>query len=127
MRRWAAPAGPGAGGARGARAGGAGEISQVLPLGLIELQGAAERLEHALGHPGEIAALELRVVLDADSSQVGDLASPAWPGVALARRELRKALTSLRLSTPPGQAQFPGPGVGLSVHRLAAQTEQDRC
>src|SRR6266566_3334999 len=52
-------------------AGGAGEIEQVLPLGLAEMQGPAERVEHAAGHASEVAALELRVVLDADSSQVG--------------------------------------------------------
>ena len=106
--------GPAAGPARGA--GGAGQIEQVLPLGLAELQGPAECVEHALGHPGEIAPLQLRVVLDADPGQVGDLtaAQARHPAVTAIDRHPRllggdlgpagaeKALTSSRLSTRPG-------------------------
>ena len=45
-------------------------------LGVVELQGPGQRVEDALGDPGEVAALELGVVLDADPGQVGDLAAP---------------------------------------------------
>jgi hypothetical protein len=97
-------------------AGGAAEVEQVRPFGLVEAQRPGERVEDALGDAGEVPALELRVVLHADTGQVGDLAAAqtrhapvaavarqAGPlGVILARRELRNALTSSRLSTPPG-------------------------
>jgi hypothetical protein len=68
LRRWpaaGATAGPGC----------AGKVEQMFPLGLIELQRPGERIEHALGHAGEVPALELGVVLDADTGQVGDLAA----------------------------------------------------
>ena len=77
----------GAGGRRRLRArgpGGAGEVVQVGALGLVELQGAGEAVEDAVGDAGEVAAFELGVVLDADAGQVGDLLrrSPGtrrWP------------------------------------------------
>jgi len=53
----------------------AGKVEQMFPLGLIELQRPGERIEHALGHAGEVPALELGVVLDADTGQVDDLAA----------------------------------------------------
>lgn len=42
-------------------------------LGLIEPQRIADRLEHRLGHAGQVAAFETHVVLDADAGQQGDL------------------------------------------------------
>jgi hypothetical protein len=68
-------------GARRAGIGGAGEIEQVGPLGVVELQGAAERVEHALRDPGEVPAFEAGVVVDAHSGQQGEFL-PAWVGYA---------------------------------------------
>jgi hypothetical protein len=52
---------------------GAGEVEEVRPLGLIELQGAGERLEHAVGDALHVTALDPGVVGDADAGQDGDL------------------------------------------------------
>src|SRR5437879_367274 len=63
--------------------------TSVIPSGLAEPQGPAERVEQALGHPGEVTPLELGVVLDADSGQVGDLAAAqaGHPAVAAVVRQ----------------------------------------
>ena len=39
-------------------------------LGVVELQGPADRIQHSGRHPGDGAALELRVVLDADIGEI---------------------------------------------------------
>jgi hypothetical protein len=60
----------------------------VRPLDLVELEGAGDPLEHIFGDAPDLAAFELRVVLDADvgeerhllASQPGD-PSPATVGV----------------------------------------------
>jgi hypothetical protein len=54
----------------------AGEIKQVRPLGLVKPKRARERLKDGLGDTGGIAALELRVVGDADAGEQRDLFSP---------------------------------------------------
>ena len=54
----------------------AGETQQVGPFGVVELQGAGQRVEHAGGDAGQGAAFELGVVLDAHLGQRGDLAAP---------------------------------------------------
>ena len=41
-------------------------------FGFIEVQGAGDGVEHAVGDPGQVAAFELRVVVGADSGQDGD-------------------------------------------------------
>jgi hypothetical protein len=41
----------------------------VGALGVVESQGAGERVEHAFGRPGEIAAFEADVVIHADAGQ----------------------------------------------------------
>ena len=64
------------GGQQARPVGGLGEVEEVLALGRIQLQGARDGLEHAGGDAGEIAPLELGVVLDADAGQPGDLAAP---------------------------------------------------
>ena len=56
--------------------GGAGEVEQVGPLGLVELQGPGQGVEHAGGRAGDLAALEPGVVLDAQPGECGDLAAP---------------------------------------------------
>ena len=44
-------------------------------FGVVELQGPGDRVEHLGETPGEGAAFELGVVLDADPGQGGDLAA----------------------------------------------------
>ena len=73
-------AGAAAGSHAGAGAvGGVGEVEQVGPFGVVELQGAGDRVEDGGGDAGDRAAFELGVVLDADPGQGGDLAA-AQPG-----------------------------------------------
>jgi len=98
----------------------------VPAFGLVELQRPGERLQDAVGHPGEVAALELGVVLHAHPGEVGDLPAleaghppvgreggrPAAVGVSRARRVVRKSLTSSRLSTPPPYGRAAPRGVG---------------
>ena len=45
-------------------------------FGVVELQGAGERVEHTGRDSGQGAAFELGVVLDAHLGQCGDLAAP---------------------------------------------------
>ncbi len=53
-----------------------GQAQQVGPFGVVELQGAGERVEHAGRDPGQGAAFELGVVLHAHPGQRGDLTAP---------------------------------------------------
>jgi hypothetical protein len=53
--------------------GGMGEVEQVGPFGVVELEGASDRVEDGGGDAGESAAFQLRVVLDADPGEGGDL------------------------------------------------------
>ena len=84
----------GAGGAGVVGCGRAGEVEEVRALGVVELERASERLQHALGDAAQVAALQAGVVVDADAGQDGDLlaaqagnaasavgVSPAWSGV----------------------------------------------
>ena len=64
---WGCPAGCAGG------AGGADQIDEMGPLGLIQLQGASDAVDDALGDAGGVAALEPRVVLAGDAGQEGDL------------------------------------------------------
>jgi pimeloyl-ACP methyl ester carboxylesterase len=57
------------------------EVEQMGALRLVELQGAGDALEDALGRAGCPAALQPDVVVDADSGQERDL-FPAQPGHA---------------------------------------------
>jgi hypothetical protein len=52
---------------------GPGKTEEVRSFGLVQLQGLGQRLEHALGRPVGIAALQAGVVVDAHSSQQRDL------------------------------------------------------
>ena len=70
--------------------GGVGEMEQVGPFGVVELQGAGDRVEHGGGHTGDGAAFELGVVLHADPSDGSNLAAaeprhPAGADVGHAR------------------------------------------
>jgi hypothetical protein len=53
---------------------GSGQIEQVRPLGVIELEGTGDGIQHAGRGSGEGASFEFRVVLDAHAGQRGDLA-----------------------------------------------------
>ena len=83
-------------------------------LGLVELQRTHERLQHGLRDAAQVAALEPRVVVDADAGEERDLLTPearhtpvpcrrsAGPparGVILARLEVRNSRISLLVST----------------------------
>ena len=79
-------------GVRGAR-----EVDQVVVLGLVELQGRAHGVEHVLRHAAGVAALEARVVLDADAGEEGDLlaaqaGNPALSAEGGQARPLRRDL-----------------------------------
>jgi hypothetical protein len=49
---------------------------QVLPFGVVEMQGAGHRLQYRLRRAGQIAALQSGVVVDADPGEHGDLLAP---------------------------------------------------
>jgi hypothetical protein len=76
----------------------ASEVEQVGTLGLVELTRPGECLQHRLRDAGGLAALELRVVRDADAGEKGDLFAAksrdsAWAvavagGAGLLRRDL---------------------------------------
>jgi len=46
-----------------------GQVEQVGPLGVVELEGAGDRVQHARRDPSQGASLELGVVLDAHPGQ----------------------------------------------------------
>jgi hypothetical protein len=48
----------------------------VRPLHLVELEGPRDRFQHIFGHAPDVAAFELRVVLDADAGEKRDLLAP---------------------------------------------------
>ena len=56
--------------------GGPHEIEEVRMLRLVELERPAHAIEHLFGDAAPIAALEARVVLDADARQQRDLFAP---------------------------------------------------
>lgn len=45
--------------------GGAGQVVEVGPFGVVQPQGAGERVQDGVGHPGEVASFQAGVVLDA--------------------------------------------------------------
>jgi hypothetical protein len=49
-----------------------GEVEEVGSFGLVELQGASDGFEDAVGDPGEVPAFEPGVVVDADAREHGD-------------------------------------------------------
>ena len=52
-----------------------GEVEQVRALGVVELEGTGEGVEHGGGDAADGAALQLGVVLHADPGEGGDLAA----------------------------------------------------
>jgi len=54
----------------------AGEVEEVRALRVVELKCTGQRLEDAVGGPGEVAPLQARVVRDADAGQDRDLLAP---------------------------------------------------
>jgi hypothetical protein len=71
----------------------------VRALGVVELQGAGERLQDAVGDAAGVSALQALVVLEADAGQRGDLlaaqslhaAGPVRGQADLVRGDLRPA------------------------------------
>src|SRR6266540_4333182 len=51
----------------------AGEIEEVRTLGVVELERPSQCLQHALGDPAHVSALQAGVVRSADAGQDGDL------------------------------------------------------
>jgi len=52
------------------------QVKEVRALGLVELERAAHGVEHVVGHAAGVAALETRVVLDADPREQRHLLAP---------------------------------------------------
>jgi hypothetical protein len=71
-------------GRRGAPASRSGQVEQVRPLSFVELQRAGERLQHHIGRPGEVAAFQALVVLDAHPGQGRNFFTPQAGHAALA-------------------------------------------
>jgi threonine dehydrogenase-like Zn-dependent dehydrogenase len=74
----------------------------VRALGLVELQGAGERFEDAVGDAAHVAPLDAGVVGDADAGQDGDLLA-AQPGDAAAAVGDQPRLLWCDLRPPGGQ------------------------
>ena len=70
--------------AGGDAVGGAGEVVEVGALGVVELQRPRQRLQHAGGGAGDLAALEPGVVLHAQPGERRDLAAPQARHAAVA-------------------------------------------
>ena len=52
---------------------GASEVEEMRAFGIFESKRAGERIEHAVGGPLEVAALDAGVIGNADAGQHGDL------------------------------------------------------
>ena len=52
------------------------QMQEMCPLGVVEAQGAGDRVEHAGRDPGQAAPFEFGVVLHAHPGQRGDLTAP---------------------------------------------------
>ena len=124
------PGGAVPGAAQGARpVGGPGQVEKVGPLGLVELEGPGEGLEHPGRGAGQRAPLQLGVVLDAHpgqgrhlaAAQPGDPAGATGGQASLAGRDLGTAglqevadlLTVVHASRVKGAARLRG---ALRVH-----------
>jgi hypothetical protein len=75
--------------ARRGRLCGSDEVEEMGALGVVELERPSQRIEHAVGDPVRVAALQTRVVGNAHARQDGDLL-PAQP---------RDPTTPVRLQT----------------------------
>jgi hypothetical protein len=99
------------------RVGRPGQVEQVAPLGLVQLQGLSEGVQHALGDPAQVAPLQAGVVVDAHPGQQRDLL-PA---------EARHA----PVGAVDGQAGLlrsdPGPPGGQELTDLVAVVHDHRC
>jgi hypothetical protein len=75
-------------------------------FGVVKLQGSGNRVENGGRHPGQRAAFQLGVVLDADPSECGDLtaAQPGHPPVSdvgqSGQRPNTVRLAGFELTTP---------------------------
>ena len=55
---------------------GPGEVEEVEPFGIVEVEGAGDGVEHAVGRSVNVAALELGVVVRAHAGEIRHLLAP---------------------------------------------------
>jgi len=91
----------------------------MFTLGIVELERASHRLQHALGRARQVPALEARVVVDADAGEQGNLL-PAQPGDAALPPVVRKSGTLRRDPCAPRRQEVPD--VLAMVHELQAKS-----
>jgi hypothetical protein len=101
----------------GAGTGGAGEVVQVVGLGLVELQGAGDRVEDFRGDTGQGAAFHLGVVVRAHARQCRHFL-PAQPGHATSSAADDSGPLR-RHARPPGPQELPH--LGLVVHAVTVR------
>ena len=96
--------------------GGAREVEEVRALGVVELQRARQRVEHAVGRSGQVAAFQARVVRDAHAGEDGDLLAPQAGDAA--RAVVGQAdVGGLEPGSPGGQELA---DLAARVHRLTS-------
>jgi len=86
---------------------------EVRALGVVELEGSADALEHGFGDADGVAAFEADVVLDAHAGEQRDLLA-AQAGHASATAEVGQSRLSRGEPGPPSGQELAD--VALSVH-----------
>ncbi|GHA75662.1 hypothetical protein GCM10010345_92320 [Streptomyces canarius] len=106
--------------AGGASGDGAGQVVEVGAFGLVQMQGARDRVEDFFGGSGEVAALQADVVVDADAGEHRDFlaAQPGHAPVAAVGGQPR--LLRGDLGAARGQEVA---DVALGTHALQARRE----
>ena len=99
----------------GAGAGRAGEVEQVGVLGVVELQGTGDGLQHAVGRAAQIALLQPGVVVGADPGELGDLLAAQARHPAAGAVQRHAGLLGAELRPPAGEEV---PDLRLVVHAL---------
>ena len=90
------------GGAAGHWVRGAGEVEEMGVLGVVELERAGERFEHAVRDAADVPALQALVVVNADAGQRGDLLAAKTRDTPLAVSGQTRLLRG-DLRSPSGQ------------------------
>jgi hypothetical protein len=94
------------------------EIEEVSALGVVELECTRERLEDALRNAARVAALEARVVVDADPGEEGDFL-PAKSGDASVPPEGAQTRLLRRDLGSPGGEELADLAPGVHSPRVA--------
>jgi hypothetical protein len=98
----------------------------VKALGVVELQGAGERIEDAVGGAAQVAALESHVVLDAHAGEHGDLfATKAGDAPLLASEPY--VMQDVRHRHRRCRAGRHAAGAGPGAAELVASLHEDKC